>query len=124
MAGIEFSVTRIVGDGAGRVDVEVMGKMGRRISVPCAGVAYHGGIKFEAGHYVKVLASRYTNDNPGSLLADWRTLGDDEAVLGWRTLDDADPTRWVVYLCCDARGRLIIVPRHRNLKTGAVCASG
>lgn len=119
MAGIEFSVTRIVGGGSRGEEVQVMGNLGMRITVPCAGVAFHDGIKRKHGHYVKVIASRYTNDNPGSSLADWKPLGDDEAVLGWRTLDDADPSLWVVYLCCDRRGCLIIVPQHRNAKFGA-----
>ena len=115
MAGIEFSVTHRAGSGFSGVEVEVMGKMGMRIRVPCAGVAFHDEIKLKRGHYVKVLASRYTNDNPQVSMAPWMPLREDEAVLGWRTLDYADPTRWVVYLCCDKQGELIIVPRQRNL---------
>ena len=113
MAAIEFERTFIAG-GTFTLEkplVDVMGKNGALIPVLCAGVAYCGMINDEIGHKVKVIARRYTNDNPMAQ-ATWIDLKDNEAVLGFRTHEYAGASnQWVVFLMSDRSGKLIIVPR-------------
>lgn len=115
MAAIEFYRKVLAGNVAGQLEmplVDVMGRQGSIIRVPCVGVSHSGIIDDEGGHKVKVIADRYTNGEPHAMCK-WIDLKPDEAVLGWRT-DQAStaPGQWVVYLICDKAGDLIIIPRN------------
>lgn len=115
MAAIEFYRRVLAGNVSGQLEmppVEVMGKHNSIIRVPCVGVSHIGIIDGKSGHKVKVIAERYTNENPHAMCA-WIDLKPNEAVLGWRTDQaTAAPGQWVVYLICDKAGKLIIIPRH------------
>lgn len=63
------------------------------------------------GHYVKVIAERYTAGR-GDSMCDWKHLSVNEAVLAWRTNEgDRAKGNWIVYLLVDDKGNPIIVPR-------------
>lgn len=125
MAGIEYYLKFTAGNVIDMPDVDVMGLKGTFIRVPCIGCAYVGIVDDESGHKVKVVASRYTNDNPLIPLAQWHDLRGDEAILGWRT-DKCDraPGMWVVYLLTDIQGKLIIIPRRTKPTMRLIAANG
>jgi hypothetical protein len=116
MATIEYTLKYQAGSYVrGLPEVYVMKKGGGYFRVPCAGCEYEERAREAEGHYVKVVASRYTQYPPTKKYAEWRTLGDNDAVLGWRTrASSRQAGMWVVYLLEDKRGQLIIVPRYRT----------
>lgn len=88
-------------------EVEVMGKSGARIRVRCLGFTNKNIARSRDGHYVKVIAERYSVGN-NHVQASWVYVSVDEAMLGWRTEFKGE---WVVYLLLGERGVPIVVPR-------------
>jgi hypothetical protein len=116
MPTIEYSITCQAGSHTrGFPDVYVMKKGGGCHRVPCAGCVPEETAKQAEGHYVKVIATRYTLYNPKQEFAVWNNLSEDEAVLGWRTSASSRGAGMsVIFLLEDKRGQLIIVPRFRT----------
>ena len=111
MAAIEYTLKNVVGVYPFPQDVEAMAKNNGRIRVPCVGFTNKSIASKYKGHYVKVIAERYTASN-GGMQSDWKYLSVDEAVLGWRTNEgDQAKGNWMVYLLVDNNGVPVIVPR-------------
>lgn len=111
MAAIEFTLTNQIGSSVFAQEVEVMGKQGMMIRVPCVGFTNKRITTLHKGHYVKVIAERYTADNANAQ-SNWKYISVDDAVLGWRTNEGSQAQgNWIVYLLLDDKGVPIIVPR-------------
>ncbi len=126
MAGIEYHLKFRAGTACYAMpEVNVMGKGGELLRVRCAGCSGEEIATTTTGHYVKVIASRYTNYSPYFEQAEWHVLGPDEAVLGWRTNEGPSSAgMWTVYLLTDKKGNLRIIPRHRVPKAAPKSAEG
>lgn len=111
MPAIEFTLKNYIGVTPIAQEIEVMGKHGTLIRVPCVGFTNKSIADRSKGHYVKVIAERYTKDNVRTQ-SDWKYISVDEAVLGWRTNDSPQAQgNWIVHLLLDDKGQPIIVPR-------------
>lgn len=111
MAAIEYTLKNTIWPSTFAQEVEVMGKQGAMIRVPCIGFTNKNIADMYKGHYVKVIAERYTADN-GQSQSDWKYISVDDAVLGWRTNEGSQAQgNWIVYLLMDDKGIPIIVPR-------------
>ena len=111
MPAIEFTLKNYIGVVPFAQEIEVMGKHGMLIRVPCVGFTNKSIANTSNGHYVKVIAERYTWGNVGTQ-SDWKYISVDEAVLGWRTNDSYQAKgNWIVHLLLDDKGHPIIVPR-------------
>jgi hypothetical protein len=84
MAAIEYTLKNTIWPSTFAQEVEVMGKLGAMIRVPCIGFTNKSIADMYKRHYVKVIAERYTADN-GQSKSDWKYISVDDAVLGWRT---------------------------------------
>lgn len=121
MPAIEFTLKNYIGVTPIAQEIEVMGKHSTLIRVPCVGFTNRSIANTSKGHYVKVIAERYTRDNVRSQ-SDWKYISVDEAVLGWRTNDSPQAKgSWIVHLLLDDKGQPIIVPRTSKL---AMLATG
>lgn len=111
MPAIEFTLTNHVSVSHFAQDVEVMGKYGSKIRMPCVGFTNQSITKSTHGHYVKVIADKYSDGNAHAG-CHWKYLSDNEAVLGWRTNEGRQAKGdFIVYLLVDDQGVPIIVPR-------------
>lgn len=116
MPNIEYTLQTIAGsDVRGAYpDVNVLSKTGDLIRVPCAGCEFQERAITAEGHYVKVVASRYTEYNPFTIRwTEWREVRSDQAILGWRTAASSKSKvqGFVVFLLLDVKGQFIFVPR-------------
>ncbi len=111
MAAIEFTLKNTIWPSTIAQEVEVMGKDNARIRVPCVGFTDERITKTTKGHYVKVIAERYS-ETYATTERDWKYISVDDAVLGWRTnQSNVAMGDWIVYLLIDDKGVPIIVPR-------------
>jgi hypothetical protein len=120
MPNILYSLQTYAGSEVrGCPDVNVLGRNGNLIRVPCAGCEYHERALEAEGHYVKVVASHFTTSNPYIKYPDWHQIPDHKVVLGWRTAaaSKAPVAGFVVFLLLDVKGKLIIVDRNRDVPT-------
>lgn len=123
MAAIEFTLRNIVGVSPFAQEVEVMGKHGTRLRVPCVGFTKESITKTTKGHYVKVIAERYS-ETYATTESDWKYISVDDAVLGWRTnQSNVAMGDWIVYLLVNDKGVPIIVPRCSS-KSSQLQATG
>jgi hypothetical protein len=111
MPAIEYTLLNQISVTNFAQDVEVMGRSGSRIRVPCLGFTNKRISESTNGHFVKVIAERYSEGNAHAH-CDWKYVSVDEAVLGWRTNEGNEAKgNWIVYLLVDDKGVPIIVPR-------------
>lgn len=123
MAAIEYTLKNTIWPSTIAQEVEVMGKYNTRIRVPCVGFTDERITKTTKGHYVKVIAERYS-ETYATTESDWKYISVDDAVLGWRTNQSSVATGdWIVYLLVDAKGVPIIVPRVSD-KSSQLQATG